>query len=117
MDSEFVRDLFSEFGVVKIKRMFGGSGIYAGGVMFAIMSDGIIYLKADAETVPAFERENCTPFQYATRNGKRVVMSYWRLPERLYDEPGELARWAEAAVGVARSMAAGKNARRRRLRS
>jgi DNA transformation protein len=29
-------------------------------------------------------------------------MSYWRMPERLYDDPDELATWAERALAVAR---------------
>jgi DNA transformation protein len=37
---EFVRDLFAEFGAVTIRNMFGGTGIYADGVMFAMLVDG-----------------------------------------------------------------------------
>jgi hypothetical protein len=29
-------------------------------------------------------------------------LSYWRLPDRLYDDPDELAAWARAALAVAR---------------
>jgi DNA transformation protein len=97
--------LFAEFGAVQIRRMFGGAGIYADAVMFGLVSDGLIYLKADADTVPAFERENCAPFEYATKDGKRAVMSYWRLPDRLYDDPTELAQWAVQALAVARKSA------------
>ena len=110
MDADYIRDLFSEFGTVHIRRMFGGAGIYAGDLMFGLVSDELIYLKADAGTVSAFERENCAPFQYTTRNGKRAVMSYWRLPDRLYDDPAELAQWAVRALGVARTRAAVKPA-------
>jgi len=94
--------------------MFGGAGLYAGDVMFGLVSDDLIYLKADADTVPAFERENCAPFQYTTKNGKRAVMSYWQLPDRLYDDPVELAQWAARALGVARKSAAVKPAAKAR---
>ena len=120
MDADTIRDLFAEFGTVHIRRMFGGAGIYADDVMFGLVSDGLIYLKADANTVPAFERENCAPFQYTTKKGKRAVMSYWRLPDRLYDDPAELAQWAKQALGVARKNAAVKPAtaaRKRRKKS
>ena len=90
--------------------MFGGAGIYAGDVMFGLVSDDLIYLKADADTVPAFEREKCAPFQYTTKKGKRAVMSYWRLPDRLYDDPIELAQWAKQAIAVARENAVKKPA-------
>jgi DNA transformation protein len=108
VDADYIRELFAEFGAVHVRRMFGGAGIYAGDVMFGLISDELIYLKADEGTVAAFERENCTPFQYTTKNGKRAVMSYWRLPDWLYDDPAELAQWAQLALGVARKNAARK---------
>ena len=110
MDADYIRDLFAELGTVHIRRMFGGAGIYAGDVMFGLVSDDLIYLKADAGTVPAFECEKCLPFQYTTKKGKRAVMSYWRLPDRLYDDPVELAQWAKQAIAVARQSAVKKPA-------
>ena len=110
MDADYIRDLFAELGTVHIRRMFGGAGIYAGDVMFGLVADKLIYLKADAGTVPAFEREKCLPFQYTTKKGKRAVMSYWRLPDRLYDDPVELAQWAKQAIAVARQSAVKKPA-------
>ena len=101
MDLEFIRELFVEFGPVTVRRMFGGAGLYADGVMFALVSGGQIYLKANAATVPGFEREGCGPFEYGSKTGKRAIMSYWRLPDRLYDDTDELARWARAALAVA----------------
>ncbi|MEA2985184.1 MAG: transformation protein, partial [Alphaproteobacteria bacterium] len=53
--ADHIRELFAVFGPVTVKRMFGGAGIYARETMFAIAIDGMIYLKADAETIPAFE--------------------------------------------------------------
>src|SRR4051812_35611150 len=92
--------------------MFGGAGIYADGTMFALVADGVIYLKADERSTPAFERENLPPFTYATKDGKRGVMSYRRMPERLYDDPDELATWARAALAAAQrsGVRAGKTA-------
>jgi len=96
-----IQELFSVFGVVAVRRMFGGAGIYADGTMFALVADGVIYLKADELSTPAFERENLPPFTYETKDGKRGVMSYRRMPERLYDDPDELATWARAALAAA----------------
>jgi TfoX N-terminal domain len=33
----FIQDLLADFGPVSIRHMFGGAGIYADGVMFAIL--------------------------------------------------------------------------------
>jgi DNA transformation protein and related proteins len=96
-----IQELFSAFGVVVVRRMFGGAGIYADGTMFGLVADGVIYLKADERNAPAFELENLPPFTYETKDGKRGVMSYRRMPERLYDDPEELATWARAALAAA----------------
>ncbi|HJZ45496.1 MAG TPA: TfoX/Sxy family protein, partial [Hyphomicrobiaceae bacterium] len=45
---------------------------------------------------------------YAAR-GKTVTMgAYWRVPERLFDDPDEMLEWARAALAAGRRAAAGK---------
>jgi DNA transformation protein and related proteins len=117
VDADAIRELFVSFGAVEVRRMFGGAGIYADSVMFGLISGGQIYLKADTATAADFEREGCAPFEYGTKKGRRAVMSYWRLPDRLYDDPDELARWARQALAVAQRKAAAKpKARSRKKR-
>jgi DNA transformation protein and related proteins len=94
-------ELFSVFGPVTVRRMFGGAGIYADGTMFALIADSVIYLKAGDNNVAMFEREGLPPFTYARGQGEGIVMSYRRMPDRLYDDPEELALWARAALAVA----------------
>jgi DNA transformation protein len=112
MDAESIRELFSEFGPVDVRRMFGGSGVFVDGRMIALISRGVIYLKADVETFPDFEREGLGPFSYATKNGEHTLTSYWRMPDRLYDDPQELAQWARRAYAVAMRAAARKEKRK-----
>lgn len=102
MDPDYIRDIFSAFGPVSVRRMFGGAGIYADGLMFALVADDVIYLKVDAQNDSHFEREQLPPFTYTARNGKRALMSYRRMPDRLYDDPEELAHWAREALAAAR---------------
>ncbi len=105
MDPDFIRELFSQFRPVTMKRMFGGAGLYSEGLMFALVFDGVIYLKVDEASIPDFEREGSQPFVYtrAKSLGRvgRHSLSYWRLPERLYDDPDELAAWAGRALAIA----------------
>jgi DNA transformation protein len=105
LDPEFIRELFAQFRVVTIRRMFGGAGIFAEGLMFGLVFDGAIYLKVDAASIPQFEREGCQPFVYTrAKSAGRVgrhSLSYWRMPERLYDDPDELAVWAGRAFAIA----------------
>jgi len=99
---EDIRELFAAFGPVSVRRLFGGAGIYAEGVMFGLVHRGVIYLKADAQNAAVFEREGLGPFTYATREGPRELASYRRMPDRLYDDPDELASWTRHALAAAR---------------
>ena len=105
MDPEFIRELFAPFGPVTVKRMFGGAGIWCDGLMFALVFDGAIFLKVDETSIPDFEREGSQAFVYTRAKSKgrvgRASLSYWRLPERLYDDPDELAVWAARALAIA----------------
>ena len=108
MDAESIRELFVEFGPVDVRRMFGGAGVFVDGTMIALVAREVIYLKADSETIPDFEREQLSPFSYATKNGEHKLTSYWRMPDRLYDDPDELAQWARRAHATAMRAAARK---------
>lgn len=108
MDPDHIHELFAGLGAVSVRRMFGGAGLYAEGIMFGLVSGGEIYLKADAETVPRFEAEGCGPFEYGTKTGRRAIASFRKLPERLYDDADELAEWARDAIHAARRSGAVK---------
>ena len=101
MDKEFLQDLFSPFGEVTIKRMFGGLGVFHQGLSFAAVMDGILRLKADAETIPEFEAEGMGPFHYTRQNGTTTSMAYYQVPEHLLDDPDEFRSWAEKAFEAA----------------
>ncbi len=83
--------------------MFGGGGVYHDGVMFGLIADDVLYLKADDKTSPDFEQEGSTPFISASKNGKQANMPYWQVPERLYEDVDELAKWATKAYSVAKA--------------
>ena len=102
---EFLSDALSGLGPVSMRRMFGGARVYVDGVMFGLVADETLYLKADDATRRAFEVEGTGPFVYVSR-GRTTTMSYWRAPERLLDDPDEMAAWARTALGVARRAAA-----------
>ncbi len=99
---EFVQELFAPLGGVSIRRMFGGAGIYSRGIMFGLIDDDTIYLKADNETRKAFEARGCGPFVYDGK-GKPVQMSYWQMPSELIDDADTALAWARTALGVARA--------------
>ena len=101
MDRDFLIDLFADFGPVTIRRMFSGFGISVDGTNFALALRSGLYFRADERTIPQFEAEGSTPFQYQTRAKTVTVNSYWQLPARLFDDPEELSVWARAALAAA----------------
>lgn len=98
---DFITDQLASFGPVRIRNMFGGAGVYADDVMFALIADDTLYLKADESSVPAFEAEGMGPFTYKAEGRKPIAMSYWELPPRLLEEADELAEWARQAQTIA----------------
>ena len=114
MDRDFLTDLFADFGPVTLRRMFSGYGISVDGTNFALALRAGLYFRADEATIPQFEAEGSKPFQYQTRAKTVTVASYWQLPERLYDDPEELAGWARAALAAAQRAAIRKRPRKRK---
>ena len=103
----FIADLLEPLGQVHIRNMFGGAGVYQADIMFGLIADETLYLKVADLNKAAFEEEGMQPFVYRPASGKSVAMSYWQVPDRLYDEPDELLAWARIAADVARSQKAG----------
>jgi DNA transformation protein len=101
-DPDYIAELFAAFGPVKVRRMFGGAGLVVDGLMIGLVGKGVIYLKADEHTIPSFEARRSQALFHETKTGTHTLASYWRMPERLYDDPDELARWAAQALEVAR---------------
>jgi DNA transformation protein and related proteins len=110
MDAEGLKELFQPFGGVTVKRMFGGHGVYAQDLCFAVESGGEVFLKVDAQSQPDFSAAGSSPFIYMAR-GKPMTTSYWRLPAIAHDEADELRRWAALGLEAARRAAEAKAAR------
>jgi DNA transformation protein len=107
MDADGLRTLFGPFGEVSVKRMFGGYGVYADGLCFAIEQGGDVFLKTDADSQPSFAAAESSPFVYE-KKGKPMSTSFWRLPLAAYDDGDALRRWASLGVAAARRAAEGK---------
>ena len=113
MDADGLKQLFEPFGEVTVKPMFGGHGVYANGLCFAMESDGEVFLKVDAESEPIFSGAGSSPFIYVA-GCKPMATSYWRLPASARDEADELRRWASLGLEAARRAAEAKTKARAR---
>lgn len=97
---EYLKEVFIDFGQIQGRKMFGGYGIYHKGVMFGLVADDTLYLKADAEIAKLFEAKGLAPFEYG-KGDKVVKMSYYLAPDEILDDPQEAAVWAQRSYEVA----------------
>lgn len=109
-------DMLAPIGPVSARRMFGGAGLYSNDVMFAIIDDDALYLKGNEASAAKFEAEGCGKFTYDGKS-KPVSMSYWRAPERLFDDPDELVAWARDAITASQAKKRASASGRRKTRS
>ena len=111
--SEHLRDLFGALGPFRIRRMFGGAGLFLDDAMFALVADETIYMKTDDALAKAYADAGSEPFTYSG-NGRRIEMSYWRLPDSALDDADEALEWARRSLVPAERAAAGKRAAKTR---
>lgn len=103
----YIVELMQSIGPVTAKGMFGGHGIFLEGLMFGLVADGILYLKADEETEDEFESRELEAFTY-NKQGKEFKMSYYQAPEEAMESAEEMNIWANKAFGAALRAAAKK---------
>ncbi len=100
MDDAAIRDLFCALGPVSIRRMFGGKGIYADGLIVAVEVDGELWLKADLHSAPRLQAAGSRQWTYQGKKAP-VKMPYWRLPDDAHDDPDLMAEFAREALAAA----------------
>jgi DNA transformation protein and related proteins len=103
---EFIRDLLARFEPLRVKRMFGGAGIYSGELFFAILIDDSLYLKVDDGNRADYEQRGLEPFRYENKHGQVATMSYFPVPPELIDDPDDFAPWVRKALEAAQRGAA-----------
>ena len=104
--AEFLRDQLAPLGRITMRRMFGKTGVFCDAVMFGMVTENTLYFRVDDQNRATFqEAESFPPLNYEKKGGA-IDLSFWRVPERLFDEPDELVSWAGAALAAARRVAA-----------
>jgi DNA transformation protein and related proteins len=114
---EFLQEQFSPLGRVTMRRMFGKTGVFCDGVMFAMVADDTLYVRVDDLNREAFKEASSDPPLNYAKKGRSIDLAFWRVPERLFDEPDELAEWARAALAAARRIAARRETTMRAAKS
>ena len=103
---DFLREQLMPLGPLRVRRMFGKTGVFCDGVMLGMVTENTLYFRVDDKNREIFkEARSFPPLNYG-KKGRTIDLSFWRAPERLFDEPGELVAWARAALAAAHRVAA-----------
>lgn len=96
---DFVVEQLSPFATIAARRMFGGVGLYADGLFFAVIADNTLYFKVDDTNRPDFEAAGAEPFR--PYDDERT-MAYYQVPAKILEDASVLEVWMNKAVDVAR---------------
>ncbi len=97
---DHVMELLGPFGTVQPRRMFSGHGMFLDGLMFAIVTDGTVFLKTDAINRGEFTQAGGTPLSFH-RKDRQMETSYYRAPESALESAQEMLPWARSAYAAA----------------
>jgi DNA transformation protein len=95
-----LEEVFTRFGAIEARRMFGGYGVYHDDLMFGLVVDDVLYLKADKHSSDAFSRRGLPRFEYE-RGGKKIKLSYYQAPDEIFDDAMQAKEWASRAFEAA----------------
>ena len=102
---DFVLEQLGRVTPVTGKSMFGGIGIYAQGLFFALIAEDLLYFKVDDTTRLDFERLGMEPFRPF---GEDSAMGYYEVPADVVEDAIQLAPWIHKAIAVAAEAKRGK---------
>lgn len=92
---DFVLDQLGDLREVEARRMFGGHGLYAGEVFFAIVWRDRLFFRTDAESRDEYVRLGAGPFR---PNARQTLKSYYEVPADVLEDRARLTAWAERAL-------------------
>ncbi len=98
---EQAQELWASLGDIRCRPMFGGLGVYADGLFFALAAGDGLYVKGDDANEAHHRAAGSHPFTYRGKDGEPYVMRYWRLPDTAFDEPEEALRWGRSGLEAA----------------
>jgi DNA transformation protein and related proteins len=95
---------------VRAKAMFGGHGLYADDLFFAIIVGGVFFLKVDDRNRGDFLALGSTAFRPFDDERE---MNYFPIPEVIWTDERALADWTARALVVAGDAKSKKKSRKR----
>jgi DNA transformation protein len=99
-DTDLLDYLESNIGFpVRSRKMFGGIGFFSDDTTFAIIYDGVLYLKSSPEIVKDYTEDSV---QFEPPFRRRKGLSYWSIQEEILLDGERLAQWAKRSLDYAK---------------
>lgn len=95
--ADYIVDKLAGLGDIHSRAMFGGYGIFHEGLMFALISDGVLFFKVDDTNRRMYEKAGSNKFQHG--------ISYWEVPTEVFEDTAGLYEWANISIGIAQAKA------------
>lgn len=106
---------FDFLGKITIRSQFGGYGLLVKGIMFAVVSEGELYLRANDGVEDLFRASGMANFVYAKR-GLPVLLRYYWVDTALWDDNPTLHNFVWRAYEGAKTDILSKKAPTARLK-
>jgi DNA transformation protein len=98
---DHLMDRLAPLGAPSYRFMFGGYGIYLDGLMMGIVSNDVLWLRADYGNRQDYEARGIKPFQPMGKNGPMGVMPYYPVPDDVLEDQDAFVEWAKKARDAA----------------
>ena len=96
---DYVIEQLSSVGYVTAKKMFGGVGLYADGIFFALIANDTLYQKVDETNRLDYESAGMDAFR--PYPDKSRSMQYYEVPLEVLEDGEMLTDWARKSIAVA----------------
>ena len=96
--TDYILDLFSDWGDVSVRKMFGGAGLYRDGKMFGLIADDVVYFKVDDSNRNDYLNEGSSPFK--PYPNKPTTMSYYEVPTDVLEDRDQITAWALKSLEI-----------------
>jgi|SRR5579883_2009754 len=104
-------ETLAPLGDITSRAMFGGHALYCDGLVFALIGNNTLYLKANNETEKIFLAAGLEAFRPFP--DKPETMRYHRAPDNFFDDPDVMRYWAGVALQAASAPKARKKSGRK----
>ena len=98
---EFIKNQLEAIDGIASGRFFGGTGLTANGIQFAMLMGDVLYFVVNDMTRSKYEAMGSQCFWYKTKKGRVNVRKYYEVPAEILEDQEQLVALAEEAIQIA----------------